>query len=177
LNQFAGGDWWIDILRKQSNFRHGHTNWRSICTRLQSRFREVCQHPVKAKVEHTYPKYILVFASRSHDAFVLMNDAMVTSREYFAANSAPSAPTLFETRPFEIVPDNSRLPNLVLELCSEKMTREQLSLLIIRRAFCDFGGKEIRRCIQQLVDQGRLGFSSNTSRLNDDSMIWRTRRV
>jgi three-Cys-motif partner protein len=174
LNSFADGNWWIDILRRQTEFQTAVSEiGKTFCERLQLRFKEVCQHPVKAKVEHSCPKYILVFASRSSDALLLMNAAMVRSRETFAENSAPATPTLFETRPFEIVPDNSRLPDLVWEACSEKMTRTALILRVIRQAFCDFGETEIRRCIERLVDTGRLRFSSSTFRLNENAMIWR----
>jgi three-Cys-motif partner protein len=175
LNSIAGGDWWIPILKSQNDYSKAVkeiTN--SFCKRLASRFREVCEHSVKEKIGHTIPKYILVFGSRHEHARLLMNEAMVTSRKAFAESSLPNEPTLFETRPFEVVPDERKLPEIVLMNSENKLAREKLVLAVIRAAFCDYSEAEIKQCIKSLVGTKKLTCSSGTEKINDQSIIWRS---
>jgi three-Cys-motif partner protein len=175
LNSIAGGDWWISVLKSQADYAKSVTIITDkFCEKLALRFREVCQHSVKEKVGHTIPKYVLVFGSRHEHARLLMNEAMVRSRELFAEASAPRESTLFETRPFEVVPDEAKLPEVVLRNCSGKVSREKLVLSVIRSAFCDYSEASIKKCIRDLVRANKLACSNGADKLNDHSDLWRS---
>ncbi len=168
LDEVVGGDWWQAILRQDADFPiKVNLIAKQFCQMLGTRFKEVCHHAVRAKWNDKVPKYSLVFGSRSSDALILMNEAMIKSRDIEAESAKPDNPTLFETRGPELVPDRSRLPDLVLQSANERKTRHEVVAGVVRQAFCMFSEKEIRATVEALLRTGQLKSSTGKSRIND----------
>jgi len=174
LNRIAGGTWWIEILRTSDSFPAKVEAFTSAyCTQLRTRFKEVCSYPLKAQPNHRVPKYALVLGSRSSDALVLINDAMVRSREAFARLAAPAQPTLFETRPRELIPYAGDADKLVSHHLVGQMARGLLIRAMIRASPGVFSESELRQAIQRGIDGGGILTSTGKKRINDQVLVWR----
>jgi three-Cys-motif partner protein len=173
LNLVVGGDWWQPILASPAPFptRVQHLT-DGVCARLSKRFKEVCQHPIKALPQHNVPKYFLIFASRHPHALILMNDQMVKSRKALAELAKPEHPTLFEMRPTDLVPDIEILPQVILKHISQPTKRGTVILNVIRQRFCQFARKDIRACIEQMLRNGKLQSETGKARINDKVKIF-----
>jgi len=172
LNDFAGGNWWQQILQSSIDYPgklQRLTN--GICEQLKGRFREVCQHAIKAKPHHTVPKYFLIFASRHPDALRLMNDQMVKSRNALAELAKPKEPTLFETRSTDLVPDADRLSSLIPKHCAQPTRRRDVILNVIRENFCEYSVRQIRGYIETMLKDGRLTSETGRAKINDNTKI------
>ncbi len=173
LNLVVGGNWWKTILSSTANFSSKVQEMtKGVCSRLSKRFKEVCYHPIKAEPHHTIPKYYLIFASRHPDALILMNDQMVKSRISLAELARPKEPTLFEMRSTELVPDVEYLPEIILKYCSKPTQRGIVILNVIRERFCQFAYKDIRRCIEKMLIEGKLRSETGKVRINDNVKIF-----
>ncbi|MEJ2702049.1 MAG: hypothetical protein P8Z79_06360, partial [Sedimentisphaerales bacterium] len=173
LNTVVGGAWWQSILESSASFPskiQDVTN--GVCERLGERFKEVCQHAIKALPHHTVPKYYLIFGSRHHDALILMNDEMVKSRETLAELARPKEQTLFEIRPAELVPDIEKLPSIILKYASRPTERRFVILGVIRECFCQYSVKQIRGCIEQMLKSEKLKSETGRTRINDKTKIF-----
>lgn len=176
LNRVVGGDWWQGLIRQQNDFPVEVARIMSgACDQLRARFNEVCYHAVKEHSTSSVPKYYLVFASRSPDAFMLMNDAAVKSRALLLEQEATPQATLFETRPTAIVPCERRLRDVVIERSSQRMDRRHLVLAVMREAFGDYSESAIKKCIGSLLKDGTLVSSTGKSRIKDAVFVWRRR--
>lgn len=173
LNKVVGGDWWQSVLKSSASFPEkvqGVTN--GVCERLSQRFREVCQHAIKALPHHTVPKYYLIFGSRHPDALILMNDEMVKSMRTLADLAKPKDSTLFEMRSIELVPDIEKLPPIILKHALQPTERGIVILNVIRECFGRFSRKEIRGLIEQLLKDGKLSSETGKIRINDTVKIF-----
>lgn len=173
LNQVVGGDWWQNILQSSSSFPEIVQNvTNGVCQRLSGRFREVCQHAIKALPHHEVPKYYLIFGSRHPDALILMNDEMVKSMRTLADLAKPKDSTLFEMRSIELVPDTEKLPPIILKHALRPTERGIVILNVIRECFGRFSRKEIRGLIEQLLKDGKLSSETGKTRINDTVNIF-----
>lgn len=173
LNSVVGGTWWQEILKTNESFPQKVDNISNgVCRLLSMRFKEVCKHSLKALPHHTVPKYDLIFASRSQDALLLMNNEMVKSQRTLADLAKPVQPTLFENRPVELIPDFDILPDLILKHTSKPKQRKQVIIDIVRESFCQFAQTEIRGSIEHMLKTGKLKSASGKSRINDQTEIW-----
>ena len=174
LNRIAGGDWWQATLKRGGDFPAlVATISAEFCERLRARFREVCEHPVKEHWRHTVPKYSLVFGSRSDAALVLINDAVVKSREIWADDEMPPDGMLFEARPKSLVPDVEDIHPIVMDCGRTRQPRGRLIAAVIRRCFGEYSETTIRRVITDLISSGRMVSSTGKSRINDGIEVWR----
>jgi hypothetical protein len=173
LNTVVGGDWWKNVLETPSAFAEKIQNvTNGVCERLSKRFREVCQHAIKALPHHTVPKYYLIFGSRHSDALILMNEEMVKSLRTLADLARPKDPTLFEMRPDDLVPDIEKLPSIIFKHTSQPTKRGVVILNVIRECLGRFSRKEIRGCIQQLLTDDKLRSETGKVRINDQVRIY-----
>lgn len=175
LNAVVGGPWWQERLRNVRGYpKQVQAIVDGVCVRLRELFRYVCQHPIKALPNQAIPKYYLVFASRHPDALVLMNDEMAKSREVLADLAKPLTPTLFETRNTDLIPDVSRIPNLVLKHTDVPIPRGEVIVKVVEECFCQYRVKEIRGAIENLLRAKKLKSETGKTRINDRVKIWRT---
>lgn len=173
LNNVLGGDWWQNILKSSASFPEKVQRViNGVCEHLSERFREVCQHAIKALPHHTVPKYYLIFGSRHPDALILMNNEMVKSRQTLAELAKPKDPTLFETRPADLVPDIESLPPIILKHASCPTERGLVILNVIRECFCQFAVKKIRGCIEDMLKNGTLKSETGKVRINNKVKIF-----
>ncbi|MGA2093185.1 MAG: three-Cys-motif partner protein TcmP [Sedimentisphaerales bacterium] len=174
LNNVVGGEWWQPILVSPLTFPQKVQQLADgICTHLSVRFKEVCQHPMKAMPHHLVPKYFLIFGSRHRDALLLMNDEMVKSQRSLADLAKPKDPTLFEMRPTDLVPDMEQLPEIILAHTQNPMKRGDVILNVVRENFCKFAVKDIRSSIGDMLRKGTLKSETGKTRINDDIKIFR----
>jgi three-Cys-motif partner protein len=174
LNNVVGGDWWQPILRSPLPFPQKVQQLADdICAHLSIRFKEVCQHPMKAMPNHSVPKYFLIFGSRHPDALLLMNDEMVKSQRVLADLAKPKDPTLFEMRPTSLVPDIETLPGIVLSHVQTPTNRGTVILNVVREHFCKFAVKEIRHSIENMLKEGKLKSETGKMKINNDVKIFR----
>ena len=101
----------------------------------------------------------------------LMNDKMAASLERFADEARPPA-MLFETLPESVVPDRSKLGEIILQELGQAMTRRDLVLAVIRKNIARFTQAEIREGIKSLA-KARMIESDTGTRLNDESIVER----
>jgi len=175
LNAVVGGEWWRSILKSQTDFVDIVKRVTDVFRgQLSKRFKYVCQHGVKALPHHAIPKYYLLFGSRHPDALILMNDQMAKSRQELAELAKPEEPMLFETRSEELVPDMSKLPEIVLQYTRQPIRRDTVILNVIQEHFCQYTRSEIRRCIEELLKNGKLKSEIGKVRINDRVKIWAT---
>lgn len=174
LNDAAGGDWWQTIVRdSEIDFAEQVRQVTAgYCAKLRQHFREVCEHPIRAHWKDSVPKYSLLFGSRQSDALILMNDSTIKSRDDLASKSSVE-PSLFETRPLDLVPDKQQLPEFVLAAAQVRQSWRQLVLKVIREHFCQFTNAQINSAIKSLIRSGRLHSSSGTDIIKDDPELWR----
>ncbi len=174
LNNVVGGAWWQPILMSPLTFPQKVQQLADdICARLSVRFKEVCQHPMKAMPNHSVPKYFLIFGSRHPDALLLMNDGMVESQRVLADLAKPKDPTLFEMRPTSLVPDIETLPGIVLNHVQTPTNRGTVILNVVREHFCKFAVKEIRHSIENMLKEGKLKSETGKTKINNDVKIFR----
>ena len=173
LNKVVGGEWWQNIVRSSVGFPEKVQNvTNGVCNLLSERFREVCQHAIKALPHHGVPKYYLIFGSRHPDALILMNDEMVKSLQTLADLAKPKDPTFFEMRSTELVPDIEKLAPIILKHASQPAERGVVILNVIRECFGCFARKEIRGCIEQLLNNGKIRSETGKIRINDQVKIF-----
>lgn len=163
LDNVVGGDWWQEVLRGETEYG---TQIQKIVegfhAKLRSRFKEVCYVPIKAKEHDDFPKYHMIFASRSPDALELMNDAMlkVTQDGLVTLDLFASVD----------------LPALILREANDSKSRGGLIVDVIREAFCRFLRKDVRKCIEDLLKKGLLRSETGKSRIKDSVKVWRVDR-
>lgn len=173
LNAVVGGDWWQQLALERKPFvTLVQEITDGFCSKLREHFREVCDHPVKARWDDSLAKYSLIFASRSSDALVLMNDAAIKSRDILAGQVHEEPPTLFDQRPETLVPDLNRLPPIVLDAAKNRMRRKDLVAHVVRSNFCRFSESQIVGCVAELLKQGRLQSATGKTRINKEVEIW-----
>lgn len=175
LNSFAGGDWWRPVVLKKLPFAQEVSELvTGYCGRLREHFSEVCFHEIREHINHVAPKYVLVFASRHPHALLLMNDEMVKSRDHLVDESRDRAGMLFEMAPLKYVPNPDELDNLVPDFLTERMSRGDLILKIVRSRFGRFSTGQMRKSITQQIKMGRIQSITGKSRINDTIAIWKT---
>lgn len=178
LNDIVGGDWWRSVLTDATlSFAERVLAIRDgFCNKLRSTFREVCVHDVKAHWRHLVPRYSLVFGSRSSVALMLMNDAMVKSREMHADATAPYGGqlTLVENRPDSVVPEGAMLRQRILKGASAWISRADLVLGLARAHIGLWTESSMKREVGELLKAGSLRSESGKARANDETKLIRT---
>jgi len=173
LDGIVGGDWWRPLLTADSNYFDKITAvLAGFSDKLRSRFSRVCAHNIYALATDKRPKYALVFGSRHQEALLLMNDAMVGSREMLAEGSEPEEAVLFDNRTEAIVPDRARLTRLILEVAAARKPRIDVIEGVVRAWIGGWRRAEIRGEIETLLRSGRLRSATGKPRINDDVEIW-----
>jgi three-Cys-motif partner protein len=177
LDSVVNGGWWRTIVAGGGPFAEMVARVTAgFCDQLRTHFAEVCEHPIRARWDDVVPKYSLVFASRSSEALILMNEATIKSRDVLARQAKPAHGTLFETRPETLVPDLTKLPTAILQVLTRRMTRRELTAEVVRRNFCMFTESQIRAEVTSLLKAARLRSATGKNRINDDVEVWQPTR-
>lgn len=174
LSSFAGGDWWKKVILKRLGFSEEVSLLiEGYCSRLRKHFSEVCFHEIREHINHSSPKYVLVFASRHPAALLLMNDEMVKSRDTLVEQSRNREGFLFEMAPLQYVPDPMELNTAVLSVLTRRMSRGELVTAIVHSQFGRFSTGSIKKLVSEHIKSGILASSTGTARINDKVHVWR----
>lgn len=173
LDSIAGGAYWREIVCGDGAF----ANMEQECLRkymnIMSRyFDQLCYYGVKAKYEHTVPKYRLVFGSRHPDAFVLMNDAACNARDCFLGRQRVEGylPGL-DMRGEDETHDPDRLKRVILNSLTTPTSRKDLVVRTMRQVFGQYKEAEHKRMIGNLLKEGYLCAKSGKTRINDNEIL------
>ena len=106
-----------------------------------------------------------------------MNDEMVKSRDDLVESTRPAESTLFETLPERLVPDRSRIAQIVWESLPAEGAGEARKNVIykaIRSAFGQFLVKDYRAHIEELLKTGKACSETGNYRINGEVKIWKS---
>lgn len=175
LTRIVGGEWWRDAINRERSYSENLAEaTRRMCQRFGEHFNEVLYHEVKEHHDHIPPKYVLVFGSRHPEALLLMNDAMCKARESEAELYKVDG-AFFEMRPEKLVPDQSKLDELLYEHCASPIARKALFQHVARRHFGRFSSSNMIQSIERCVEASKLQTSPPGQRLNDNVILCRSR--
>ena len=173
LDSIAGGAYWRKIVSVDGPFAYmEQALLREYMNVMLRYFDQLCCYGVKAKYEHTTPKYRLVFGSRHPDAFVLMNDAVCNARDRFLGKQRVEG-YLFDMRGKDEIHDPGRLKETILNALIAPASRMDLVIRSMRQVFGEYKEAEHKRMIANLIDDGRLFSASGKTRINDHEMLSR----
>ncbi|MFG0336250.1 MAG: three-Cys-motif partner protein TcmP [Maioricimonas sp. JB049] len=177
LTSIAGGKYWITIAQRSGpSFEEKLRQFLSeYAKRLARSFEYVARFPVMEELHHRVPKYVMIFATRSPDGALLMNDNMCKARRKFVEDHLKSkykGPTLFDVTPEGEVVERDELEAEVVRIISESNeppTRRDVRLKLLPEGyFARLTQKEVYHVIGDLLKAKRLQSSTGKVRINDD---------
>jgi three-Cys-motif partner protein len=185
LDLIMGSDTWRGPFLSSRSFPEACDSInRAYMSLLRSRFKEVCAQQIKAIYSHKTPKYLLIYGSRSPEGLRVMNDAMAKARqeqalyeeELIAEREGPGL--WLRASPGLIADTHNRLPNIIMDVIgSDKVRRSDLQIAVFRRAgIGEYSRSDVNNKIAELIKSKRLQSADGKTRLNDDSMIFRSPR-
>ena len=175
FNQIAGGTYWQKIAFDDSLSQTERTDRLAdgYASQLHSWFRYVLTYPIREKYETSYPKYHLVFGSRSHHAVDLMNRAMVKARREFI-NAGFIEGFLFPNQPEKEVIKPEEIKKIVIETCREigktDWTRLRINATIAHPSL--YTDSELNRAIKQAIKDGKLGSNCPGTKIEENALVW-----
>lgn len=175
FNQIAGGTYWQKIAFDDSLSQTERTDRLTdgYASQLHRWFRYVLPYPIREKYETSYPKYHLVFGSRSHHAVDLMNRAMVKARREFI-NAGFIEGFLFPNQPEKEVIKPEEIKKIVIETCRElgktDWTRLRINATIAHPSL--YTDSELNRAIKQAIKDGKLGSDCPGTKIEENALVW-----
>lgn len=175
LDSMVGGDWWQAILRGSATFAEKVNAIRDgFSSLLKGHFNEVCVQDVRSHWRHKVPKYSLIFASRIPVALLLMNDAMVESREMEVGETAAEATgVLIDNRKSVAPSDEELLVRLRASVGTDYITREEAICRVVRTQIGAWTAPHIREQITALLKSKEFQSETDEVRINDKKRIRR----
>lgn len=180
LTSIAGGKYWITIAERSGpSFQEKLTQFLAeYAKRLARTFEYVARFPVMEKLHHRVPKYVMIFATRSPDGALLMNDNMCKARRQFVEEQLRKkykGPTLFDVTPEGEVVEQDELEAEVIRIVSvsdEPPTRWDVRLkLLLAGYFARLTQSDVNRAIASLLRSKRLRRYESTGRVNDATRL------
>jgi hypothetical protein len=175
LDDIAGGGYWREIAadttasfpEKLERFTDGYLQ------KLVDSFPYAASCDIKAKYEHTVPKYALVYGTRHLDGIALMNDAMCKARLEFLGNEFHKG-RLFDCTPEIEIPDLVELCESLIRIVKEDGPLKRTDLvnrLIFGSYFGTVETKTVKKVIGDLIKAKRLISDTGKDRINDSVML------
>ena len=119
-------------------------------------------------------KYYIIFCSRHQDALLLMNNIMC--KAYFKRmHETQYRGTLFEGNfDWRETQERGDIKKIILEEVKKNLgiTRKALWLEIVKSNFMKWIRSEYHDTIKQIINEGKIKFISETSRLNDTARLY-----
>ena len=175
FNKIAGGTYWQKIAfddslsqtERTDRLAHGYAS------QLHRWFRYVLTYPIRDKYETAYPKYHLVFGSRSHHAVDLMNRAMVKARREFIKDGFIKG-FLFPNQPDKEVIKPEEIKKIVIKTCREIGKTDWMQLRINTTIAHPslYTDSELNRAIKQAIKDGKLGSDCPGTKIEEKALIW-----
>jgi len=173
LTSIAGGKYWITIAERSGPiFQEKLTQFLAeYAKRLARTFEYVARFPVMEKLHHRVPKYVMIFATRSPDGALLMNDNMCKARRKFL-DSEYRRQRLFDVTPESETVASDELEREIAEVVSASHappTRRVVRLKLLAGGyFARVTQKEVNDAIGELLKAKRLQSSTGKVRINDN---------
>lgn len=175
FNQIAGGSYWQKIAFNDSLSKTDRTDKLAdgYAGQLHQWFKYTLTYPIREKYETSYPKYHLVFGSRSHHAVDLMNRAMVKARREFIKDGFIKG-FLFPNQPDKEVIRPEEIKKLVIETCRKlgETTWTQLRINATIGHPCLYTDSEFNRAIKQAIKEGKLGSNCPGTKIEENARVW-----
>lgn len=175
FNQIAGGTYWQKIAFDDSLSQTDRTDKLAdgYASNLHRWFKYVLTYPIRDKYETSYPKYHLVFGSRSHHAVDLMNRAMVKARREFIKDGFIKG-FLFPNQPDKEVIKPEEIKKIVIETCREigKTDWTQLRINVTIAHPSLYTDSELNRAIKQAIKDGDLASNCPGVKIQENALIW-----
>ncbi|MFZ2145705.1 MAG: three-Cys-motif partner protein TcmP [Sedimentisphaerales bacterium] len=175
FNQVAGGTYWQKIVFDDSLSQTTRADRLAdgYASELHRWFKYVLTYPIREKYETMFPKYHLVFGSRSHHAVDLMNRAMVKARREFI-NAGFIKGFLFPNQPDKEVIRPEEIKKIVIETC-QKLRKTSWTGLRIHATITNpslYTDSEFNRAIKQAIKNGELASDCPSKKIQENALIW-----
>ncbi len=168
LTQCAGGDWWKAMADGRSTRDMANEARSGFANTLRQYFNEVCFCDVMASSRHRFPKYTMVFASRSVTALELMNDAMAGANRSLSKHEASADAPLFA----HVAETPAVAPTeIIIERLASPQTRKALRRAVMRSQIGNWLAKEINGEIREMLKSGRLRADSGKKTASDETVL------
>jgi three-Cys-motif partner protein len=174
-DQVAGGTYWQSIAFDASISQRDRTDKLAAgyADQLKRWFEWVLAYPIREKYENEFPKYHLIFGSRSPDAIDIMNRAMVKARREFVGSRFIKG-MLFENQPTEEIVDASEIKKIVVDT-SKRIGKTHWSRL---RAYatvsypCMYTDSEFNAAIKKAIQENDICSNCSGKKIVEDALIW-----
>jgi three-Cys-motif partner protein len=175
FNKIAGGTYWQIIAFDDSLSQTERTDKLAdgYASQLHHWFKYVLTYPIREKYETSYPKYHLVFGSRSHHAVDLMNRAMVKARREFIKAGFIDG-FLFPNQPEKEVIRPEEIKKMIIGTC-RKLGRTDWTRLRINATISYpslYTDSEFNRAIKQAIKNGDLASNCPGTKIEENALIW-----
>lgn len=175
FNQIAGGTYWQRIAFDDSLSQTERTDSLAdgYASQLHRWFRYVLTYPIREKYETSYPKYHLVFGSRSHHAVDLMNRAVVKARREFIQAGFIEG-FLFSNQPDKEVIRPEEIKKIIVETCRKlgrtDWTGLRISATIARPSL--YTDSEFNQAIKQAIKDGEIASDCPGTKIQENASVW-----
>ena len=175
FNQVAGGTYWQKIVFDDSLSQTTRTDRLAdgYATELRRWFKYVFPYPIREKYETQFPKYHLIFGSRSDHAVDLMNRAMVKARREFIKAGFIDG-FLFPNQPDKEVIRPEEIKKIIIETC-QKLGKTRWRKLRINATIANpslYTDSEFNSAIKQAINEGKLNSDCPGTKIQDNAFIW-----
>ncbi|MBN2138572.1 MAG: three-Cys-motif partner protein TcmP [Sedimentisphaerales bacterium] len=179
-NGIAGGTYWQQIVYNEVLSSDEEPDTKNVdnlacgyAAELQRWFKYVLNYPIRAKYEHKWPKYHLIFGSRYPDGVELMNLAMVKARRKFVKKGFIEG-CLFPNQPEQEVVDPDEVLRVVLETASElgKTTWADLRVHATIAIPATYKESEWNNAIKQAIRAGKVGSECCARKIENKAFVW-----
>jgi len=175
FNQIAGGTYWQQIAFDLSPSQRARTDRlaNGYANELHRWFKYVLTYPIREKYGTRFPKYHLVFGSRSHHAVDIMNRAMVRARREFIEAGFIKG-FLFPNQPDKEVIRPEEVKKMIIET-SRKLGKANWTHLRIGATLANPGlytDSEFNRGIKQAIKEGLLLSECPGTKIQENALIW-----
>lgn len=175
FNQIAGGTYWQKIAFdsfpsqrvRTDSLANGYAN------ELHRWFKYVLTYPIREKYATRFPKYHLIFGSRSHHAVDIMNRAMVRARREFIEAGFIKG-FLFPNQPDKEVIRPEEIKKLVIQT-SRKLGKVTWTQLRINATIANPGlytDSEFNRAIKEAIQEEFLLSDCTGKKIQENALIW-----
>ena len=175
FNRVAGGTYWQQIAFDYSLSPRARTDRLAdgYAKELHRWFKYVLTYAIREKYETRFPKYHLVFGSRSPDAVDIMNRAMVNARREFIKAGFIDG-FLFPNQPDKEVIRPEEIKKIIVKTC-RKLGRVNWRQLRINATIANPGlytDSEFNRAIKQALKESSLLSDCPGTKKQENAFIW-----
>ncbi len=174
-NEIAGGPYWQRIAfdpglsadERADKLADGYASM------LSRWFKWTLIYPIREKLEHSWPKYHLIFGSRYPDAVELMNGAMVKARRELIKKDCVDG-YLFPIEPEKEMIILEEIQRAVIETIHNvgKTTWANLRVRVTIANPAKYKESEFNDAIKRSIREGKLGSDCPGTKIEPKASVW-----